>query len=126
MQTLKLARHFIAAIEAGQTEEVRAYYAPDARIWHNFDDINQTVDENMAVLEWMKRQTTRRSYEITRLEEISGGYLQQHILRMVNHEGLELVMHACVVVRVEDGKISRLEEYLDPKPAEALRARTSE
>jgi ketosteroid isomerase-like protein len=120
METLELARRFIQAVESGELEAVRACYGEDARIWHNFDDVEQTVDENMKVLEWMKRKTTRRSYEITRLEEIAGGYLQQHILRMVNREGSEITMHACLVVRVENGKILRLEEYLDPSPTQKL------
>ena len=122
MDTLELARHFTRSIEAGDIEAIRACYADDAQIWHNFDEVNQTVDENMKVLEWMKRQATRRTYEISRLEEIVGGYVQQHVLRMVNLAGEEITMPACLFVSVEDGKIRRLEEYLDPKQAEGLRS----
>jgi ketosteroid isomerase-like protein len=68
----------------------------------------------------MKRKTTLRKYEVERLEEIAGGYLQQHVLRMVSRKGKELAMPACLVVRVEDGKITRLEEYLDPTPTREL------
>ena len=121
MDTIELARHFTRSIESGDIEAIRACYAKDAQIWHNFDEVNQTVDENMKVLEWMKRQATRRTYEISRLEEIVGGYLQQHVLRMVNLAGEEITMPACLIVTVEDGKIRRLEEYLDPKQAERLR-----
>ena len=120
METLELARHFIESIEKGDIEATRECYSPDARIWHNFDNVSQTVDENMKVLAWMMRKATKRSYEITRLEEIAGGYLQQHALRMTNQKGEELVMHACVVVSVEGGKISRIEEYLDPAPTSGL------
>lgn len=118
--TLELARRFIAAIEAGDIEATRACLDPDAGIWHNFDDKTQTVDENLALLGWMMRHAEKRSYEITRLEEIAGGYLQQHILRITKPSGEELVMHACVVVTVEDGRILRIEEYLDPAPVAGL------
>jgi ketosteroid isomerase-like protein len=120
MKVLELARHFIAAIEAGDTETARACFTSDARIWHNFDDHAQTVDENMKLLGWMMKKAANRQYEITRLEEIEGGYLQQHVLRLTNHAGEEAAMHACVVVAVSDGKISRIEEYLDPAPTSIL------
>ena len=118
--TIELARRFMTALEAGDVEAARACLAPDARIWHNFDDRSQTVDENMALLEWMMRHADKRSYEITRLQEIAGGYLQQHVLRITNKAGEELVMHACVVVTVAEGRIQRIEEYLDPAPASRL------
>ena len=65
----------------------------------------------------------KRSYEITRLEEIAGGYLQQHVLRLTSHAGEELVMYACAVVTVADGRIQRIEEYLDPAPTARLAAK---
>jgi ketosteroid isomerase-like protein len=114
MSTFDLARRFIKAVEIGDTEAARDCMTPDARIWHNFDDKSQTVDENMALLEWMKRKATNRSYDITRLEEIPGGYVQQHILTLVNQAGETLTLHACVIVTVSEGKISKIEEYLDP------------
>ena len=118
--TLELARRFVTALEVGDVEAARACLAPEARIWHNFDDRSQTVDENLALLAWMMRHADKRSYEITRLEEIAGGYLQQHVLRITNKAGEELAMHACVVVSVADGRIQRIEEYLDPAPAARL------
>jgi ketosteroid isomerase-like protein len=55
MKALELARHFIAAVEAGDTDTARACFTSDARIWHNFDDYAQTVDENMKLLGWMMK-----------------------------------------------------------------------
>lgn len=121
METLELARSFMTALEGDETEAARKHLDPAAGIWHNFDAHTQTVDENMALFEWMRRKARNRRYEITRLEEIEGGYLQQHILRMENQAGEELVLHACVVVSVADGLITRIEEYLDPAPTSKLR-----
>lgn len=121
MKTLELARRFMDVLEAGDIDGARACLTPDAGIWHNFDDQTQTVDQNMALLEWMKGRAARRHYEITRLEEIEGGYLQQHVLHLRSLSGEELKMHACVVVTVRDGLISRIEEYLDPAPSMRLR-----
>lgn len=125
MDTLELARHFIASVEAGDVEAARACFTEDARIWHGFDDVDQTVDQNMALLEWMMRKARKRSYEITRLEEIPGGYVQQHVLRLESHAGEEIVMYACAIVTVVEGRISRIEEYLDPAPTARLAATPS-
>jgi ketosteroid isomerase-like protein len=120
MQTLDFARHFVGCIEKGDLEGVRKCYAPGATIWHNFDDVDQNVEENLKVLAWIVRKATDRRYEILRLEEIEGGYLQQHALHLTSQSGEKLVMHACLVVRLEEGRIRRLEEYVDPAPASRL------
>ncbi len=117
----EFARDFVRSIETGDIDAVRACYAEDAEIWHNFDQVNQTVDDNMKVLEWMMRQASKRTYEISRLEKIRGGYVQQHVLHMETLDGQEISMPASLFVTMKDGKIQRLEEYLDPKQAEALR-----
>ncbi len=39
-----VAQRFIDAITIGDADAARSCYAPDADIWHNFDDITQTVD----------------------------------------------------------------------------------
>jgi hypothetical protein len=51
-QYLDLAERFVGAIQSGDTETVRACYHPDAKLWHNTDNIEQTVDQNMKVLGW--------------------------------------------------------------------------
>jgi ketosteroid isomerase-like protein len=110
---LTLADRFVRAIEDGDVEAVRACYHPDARIWHNNDRVEQTVDQNMAVLAWMARTLTTRRYRVTRREALSDGFVQQHVLEADLPGGGTWTLDACVIVRVEDGLIVRLDEYLD-------------
>ncbi len=118
---LAQAEKFVAAIAAGDLEAVRACYAPEARIWHNFDGINQTVDENLKTLSWMTRKLFKRRYEILRREVLSTGFMQQHILRGELPDGRAFEMPACIICQVsEEGLITRLEEYLDPAQAAVL------
>jgi ketosteroid isomerase-like protein len=118
---LEHAEKFVAAIAAGDLEAVRACYAPDARIWHNFDGINQTVDENLKTLSWMTRKLFKRRYEILRREVLPTGFIQQHILRGELPDGRPFEMPACIICQVSDeGLITRLEEYLDPAQAAVL------
>ena len=116
---LELAARFVDAIERADLDQIRAIYAPDARIWHNFDGKEQTVEENLKVLRWMARNLTNRHYRIQRRVAIPGGFLQQHVLEGETAGG-PFSMPACLVVQVEDGRITRLEEYLDSAHAARL------
>ncbi len=117
---LALAERFVGALEAGDTETVLACYAPDAKIWHNTDGIEQTVEQNMKVLAWITRKLPNRTYKIIRREALSDGFLQQHVLTAALPDGSRFEMAACVIVKVENGVITRLDEYLDSAAAAVL------
>jgi ketosteroid isomerase-like protein len=57
-----IVSRFFDAIEAGDIETVRAIYAPRAVIWHNDDLVEQSVPDNLKVLQV-------RDGHITRIEE---------------------------------------------------------
>jgi len=118
-----VAGKLISAIQGGDVEAVRACYTADARVWHNFDEKDQTIDENLATLGWLSKRLTNRRYEILARRPFDGGYVQQHVLTGTLASGATFRMPACIVVQVRDGKIARLEEYLDTAQAAALRAK---
>lgn len=119
---LDVAARFFHAVETGNIDEVARIYAPQARIWHNFSRRVQTVEENLKVLRWMDRKLPGRRYEVTRRLSIPGGFMQQHVVRGTLADGTDFAMPACVVCLVEDGRITSLEEYLDPAQAAVLSA----
>ncbi|MCE9523011.1 MAG: nuclear transport factor 2 family protein [Alphaproteobacteria bacterium] len=121
---LDLAERFFRAVERGDIDQLRAIYAPDALIWHNHDRKEQTVEENLRVLSWVAKNLTDRHYRVQRRVAIPGGFLQQHVLE-ANTVGGPFSMPACIVVQVIDGRISRLEEYLDSAQAAHLANLTS-
>ena len=122
MSVLDFAKHFINCIETGDVDGFRACYHDDAGIWHNYDGKTQTIDENLAILKNMLKHAEKIHYDIKRREEISGGFLQQHTLRITTKDGKSLSTEAIALVFVRDGKIHRLEEYIDPTPMAALRS----
>ena len=122
---LALATRFVGAIQSGDVEAVRACYAPDAKIWHNNDGIEQTVDQNLRVLKWMIRTLPERNYRVLRLEALSDGFLQQHVLEAKLPDGRTWTLDACVICRVANGVITRLDEYLDSAQTNALTEATS-
>lgn len=121
---LNAAARFFAAIEAGDADGVRSAYTPDARIWHNTDGLDapgQTVDENLRVLHWLWAALTDMRYEVVRRETTETGFVQQHVLRArVKKTGERFAIPACIVCVVQDGRIARLDEYLDSGQAAAL------
>jgi ketosteroid isomerase-like protein len=120
-EILDFAARFVGAIQAGDVEGMRACYAPDARIWHNTDNLEQTLDQNVKVLKWFIRVLPDRHYRVVRREALKDGFLQQHVLEATLPDGQRWEMAACVVVRMENGLITRLDEYLDSAAARPLR-----
>ncbi len=120
-EIISFSTRFLTALERGHPEEVRSFYTSDALIWHNFDDVAQTVDENLKLLGWMSRKLPQRHYRIVRREILSDGWFQQHVLEASLPDGSPFRMLACCVVTVRDGLISRLDEYLDPAQAAPLK-----
>lgn len=112
-----LADRFMAALEAGDRETVRAFYAPGATVWHNFDNVDQSLDDNLKLLDWMARKLPQRRYRIVRREILPDGWLQQHILEGQRADGRSIQIHACCVISVKDGLITRIQEYVDPAQA---------
>lgn len=98
---------------------VEAIYADDATIWHNFDKVNQTRADNIKTLLSLHRSLTNMRYEEVRRTIVDDGYYQQHVLRGTAKNG-ELDLPAALRVYVSDGRITRLEEYLDTAQVAAV------
>lgn len=118
--TAHLAARFFGAIERGDLAEVEDCYHHDARIWHNFDRAEQTVAENLSVLRTLCAVVADRRYDVVRRLDTSDGFVQQHVLRGAAPGG-ELALEAMMYVTVRDGRIVRLEEYLDTAQLSVLR-----
>jgi ketosteroid isomerase-like protein len=115
-----IADRLFAAIEKGDVDGVAALYTDDVVIWHNFDGISQPRDANLVVLAWMANNVDNLRYEEVQRHAIDGGFVQQHVLRGTTKKGAELEVPSCLIVRVDDGRIARIDEYLDTAHLEPL------
>jgi ketosteroid isomerase-like protein len=120
IESLEVADKLFAAIPRGDLEAVRALYAPNAEIWHNHDGVTQDPAANLRVLEWVVRNISELRYEDVRRQATPSGFVQQHVLRGKAPSGKTLELPACIVCRVEGGRITRLDEYLDSAQLAAL------
>lgn len=109
----RLVQRFFDAVAQGDYATVANTYAPDVVIWHNFDNLAQSRDENLAMLSTMPQRLSDIRYDERRVEVFDGGFVQQHVLRATRKDGVRVAMPAIIICRVADGKISRLDEYLD-------------
>ena len=109
-----MAQRFFDAIEAGDIETMRESFTPDAEIWHNTDELIVTRDETAQTLTGMVARIKDREYADRRLTTFPGGFVQQHVLkgRRVHDDG-EVRLPCAIVCKVENGKITRLDEYID-------------
>jgi ketosteroid isomerase-like protein len=117
----QLASRFFQALERGDVAAVSECYAPDAMIWHNYDQVEQTRDANLRVLRWVVDNVAGLRYEDIRRVALDDGFVQQHVLRGTAPNGTPLEVPAMMRVMVADGRITRLEEYLDTAQVAALR-----
>jgi ketosteroid isomerase-like protein len=110
----QLAKEFFDAVERGDVAKLKSIYAPNARIWHNTDEAEQSPEENVKTLEGFVARIADRRYQDRRLQVFPGGFVQQHRLtgrRTLDNHPVSLT--ACIVCTVENGRITRLDEYFD-------------
>jgi ketosteroid isomerase-like protein len=108
-----LAEAFFGALERGVVEEVNACFAPGATIWHNFDCKTLTPQESVPGLEALFGNFVRREYRDVRRQPTPSGFVQQHVLRLETPDGTVIDWPACIVFDLRDGRIARLDEYVD-------------
>lgn len=112
----RIGDRLVAAIEAGDTAAVREIYAPDAKIWHNFDEKEQAPDENLLTLVDMHRRASNLRYTDIQRFASPGGFVQQHVL-LADAKFGPMRMPAIIRFWVGNGRITRLEEYVDTRQA---------
>jgi ketosteroid isomerase-like protein len=110
---LELAERLFSAVERGDIEALREIYAPDAEIWHNTDQQVQTIDQNFRTIGWIAKNVTDFRYEDIQRQATETGFIEQHMTRGTGPSGKDFSIPACIVCTVVDGRITRLDEYLD-------------
>lgn len=104
---------FYTALARKDLGGARACCDPEARFWHNFDAVAQDLEQ--ASRGWQGLFDVFEEHRIAdvRREVIPGGYVQRHQFLLRGKDRVLKAKPCCIFVRLEDGLISRLDEYID-------------
>ena len=119
MQTDALVTTFFNAIAAGDIATVERIYADDVQVWHNMSNSAQSKTENLAVLRGLSRMGGLR-YEVLERLIVGNRVSQRHTLHVLLRNGAKFEIPASLFLTIEDGRITRIDEYLDSAQTNAL------
>ena len=122
MTAIEVAQQLFENIEAKRVDGVAALYAEDVQVWHNFSNTTQSKAENLKVLDGLTKNVAQIRYNVTERVLLGDRVMQRHLLQCRVANGEEFVIPACIFVTARDGKITRIDEYLDTTQSKALNA----
>jgi ketosteroid isomerase-like protein len=96
---------------------VRSLFAPGATVWHAIGDATMTLQDSLRGLQAVLDVTSELSYVEVRVTPTAQGYLDQHYVQAVMKSGQHIRFPAVMVVTMNDGLITRLEEYIEASAA---------
>ena len=111
----------VEAFGNGDPTILAARLAPGAVIWHNTDKVVSDAVEALGGIAGLHQLVDGLHVEVVQHEQLQAGELARFVVRgTVRATGELLAAHNCVVFTVEDGQVTRLDEYLDPTFPEQL------
>jgi uncharacterized protein len=118
---LTVAAAFTAASGTNDGAAIAAMCAPGAVTWHNHDGLETPAVDTGKGLAWVHRAVPDVVWQTVALKTTSDGFVWQSVLTGTAPGG-PLQCASCVVVSLdEDGRIRRIEEYLDPAQTRVMR-----
>lgn len=108
-----IARQLRERLIARDAAGVGELYADDVIVWRNGDNRELVKKQVMKVIGFLTTSVTNLEYADVRVTPTSDGFVQQHVLRCTSPSGAQVAAHTCLVARIADGRIARLDEYFD-------------
>ena len=108
-----LCEAFFDAYENRRVDVLDRLYSHDCIIWHNVFGRETTRDENLARYHEGYAGQRRRTYNDRIVNTFGDGFVIQYTLNGVMKTGHRGALWLCIVARCKDGKITRIDEYMD-------------
>jgi ketosteroid isomerase-like protein len=102
-----------AALGGGRLDDALACLAPDAVVWHSFDGVLEDWATTRAGWEKLIANFPERGVSDVWRSEIPGGVVQRHLFSARTAAGKRISWAVCLFVRIENGLIARIDEYID-------------
>jgi ketosteroid isomerase-like protein len=121
----ELCSRFFDAYENRRIDELAEIYSDDCIVWHNVFGRDTTGAENLAALPKSYGGQRRRTYDDRTINVFDGGFVIQYTLAGVMLDGHKGALWICIVGLCKDGKITRIDEYMDSSKFAAWAGRKS-
>ena len=108
----EICEQFFDAYENKHDDILDKLYSDDCIIWHNVFGKDTTREDNLAAMRVDKGQR-RRTYNDRTINTFADGFVIQYTLNGVMTNGHRGALWICIVGKVRDGKITRIDEYMD-------------
>jgi ketosteroid isomerase-like protein len=108
-----LCHRFFDAIERHDFDAVAEHYTSDATLWFNATGREISKQESLEILRKGAGLHRRRTYDDRSIQTFEGGFVVQYSVNVVLHDGRRASLWACAVAQCRDGRVARLDEYLD-------------
>jgi ketosteroid isomerase-like protein len=115
-----LAERFVDAVMHVDVDRLRACLAPDAVFWVNIGPSEFTLEQRLAVLELEGQHLAEHSAEDVRVTTTEHGFVAQLVSVGTTTGGESLRVEVCLVAKVHEGLVTRVDEYADSEAAKPL------
>ncbi len=109
----ELCNDFLDAVESHDLERVAELYAPDLAFWVNLTGAESSRERSLETLRAGHALHRRRTYDDRTIDTFGTGFLVRYSVNVVTHSGKRASLSACIVAQCKDGRITRIDEYLD-------------
>ena len=107
-----VADRFFAVYAAADEDGIRDVLASDFEGWSSsFGGRDLTVDSLVMGAKW-EAENVDMTLEEVRRHVTDKGFVRQFVIRLTNAEGAPIEIPGCLVALVNDGRITRFDEYL--------------
>ena len=109
----ELCTEFLDAYENRRVDVLARLYADDCIVWHNVFGRETTGRENLERFHDSYRGQRRRTYDDRTIDAFDDGFVVRYTLHGVQTNGHRGALWICIVGRCRDGRITRIDEYMD-------------
>ncbi|GAW40313.1 SnoaL-like domain protein [Brevundimonas sp. SH203] len=116
MDALLVAEALSHAITTRDVEAVDRLYTDETVVWHSYDRQEQDRQTTLAFLMGFFDKADEIRYTDIRRARTEDGYVQQHVIHTTLKDGTQFEPRpVCIVAKVENGKVLRVDEYLESR-----------
>ena len=119
---LAVANQFFGGLLDGDLPALQAACGPGSVLWINLTEQERPLEASLPGFARLRAKVPDLRMDAVRRRGVPGGFVEQHVLAGTMPDGAPLRVVGCFLGTVEDGRIARLEEYVDGSQAAALSA----